>query len=51
MGIEYKEGPEAKENFDRAMKSLFQATKSLPKKRRQRNKPSTLRKPKRADKD
>jgi hypothetical protein len=48
---EYREGPEAKENFERAMKSLFQAPKLSPKKRKQKNKPATLRKTKRSDKD
>ncbi len=50
MKPEYREGPEAKEKFERAMTALFQAPKSLPKK--QRKKPiATFRKTKRSDKD
>jgi hypothetical protein len=51
MKQDYREGREAKENFEQAMKSLFQAPKSLLKKRKRKNKSSTFRKTKRSDKD
>lgn len=54
MGMpEYREGPEAKETFERGMKALFQVPKAdvLKKQKKQANKPATLRKPKRSDKD
>ena len=51
MKPEYREGPEAKENFEQAMKAAFQAPKSLLKKREQKKKPATFRKTKRSDKD
>jgi len=51
MKPQYREGPEAKENFEQAMKCLFQAPKVTPKKKQQARKPATLRKPKRSDKD
>ncbi|HXM65682.1 MAG TPA: hypothetical protein VN911_03045 [Candidatus Acidoferrum sp.] len=49
---EYKEGPEAKENFERGMKALFQVPKSavLPREKVKKQ-GTTLRKPKRPDKD
>jgi len=45
---EYREGPAARENFERMMKTLFQAPKDLSVKKKQA---FTLRKPKKADKD
>jgi len=51
MKPEYREGPEAKESFEQAMKSLFQAPKLSSKKRKQKDMPSTLRKPPKPDKD
>jgi len=47
---EYREGPEAKERFEAAMKTLFQAPKARNTKKLKKPLP-TLRKPKRADKD
>ena len=47
---EYREGPEAKEKFEQAMKSLFQAPKAQNSKKR-KPKTATLRKSKRSDKD
>jgi hypothetical protein len=44
---EYKEGPEAKERFEQAMKTLFQA----PKPKKSKKRPTTFRKTKRSDKD
>jgi hypothetical protein len=50
MSAEYREGPEAKERFETAMKSLFQAPKAQnPKKRKLKT--ATTRKSKRSDKD
>jgi len=48
---EYREGPEATENFEKGMKALFQVPKDavLPKKTKKRS--TTLRKTKRSDKD
>jgi hypothetical protein len=48
---EYREGPEATENFERGMMALFQIPKSavLPKKAKKQG--TTLRKTKRSDKD
>jgi hypothetical protein len=46
---EYREGPEAKENFDRAMKSLFQSPKKAPKKRRAKPEVSIFRKKPKSD--
>jgi len=47
---EYREGPEAKERFEQAMRAAFQTPK--PKKtKKQKNKPATFRKTKRSDKD
>jgi len=50
MSPEYKEGPEAKENFEQAMKSIFRAPKAQNPKKPKRKLP-TVRKSKRADKD
>jgi len=47
---EYREGPEAKEKFEQTMRTLFQAPKPENPKQKP-DKPTTLRKPKRADKD
>jgi hypothetical protein len=47
MAVEYREGPEAKERFEQAMKALFQA----PKPKKSKKRAPTLRKPKRSDKD
>ena len=43
---EYLEGPEAKENFEQAMKALFQAPKVSSKEKRARTQFATLRKSK-----
>jgi hypothetical protein len=53
MAPEYREGPEAKEKFERGMTALFQVSKAdiLKKQKKQADKPATLRKPKRSDKD
>ncbi len=50
---EYREGPEAKERFERGMKALFQVPKAdiLKKQKKQASKSATLRKSKRSDKD
>lgn len=50
---EYREGPEAKEKFERGMTALFQVSKTdiLKKQKKQSKQTSTLRKPKRSDKD
>jgi hypothetical protein len=49
---EYKEGPEAKENFERGMIALFKVPKTaVLKSKKQARKPASLRKPKRSDKD
>lgn len=47
---EYREGPEAKEKFEQTMRTLFQAPKPA-KKKQGKEEASTLRKPKRSDKD
>jgi len=47
MAPEYREGPEAKERFETAMKTLFQA----PKPKKPKKRATTLRKAKRSDKD
>jgi hypothetical protein len=47
MSAKYREGPEAKEKFEQTMRTLFQAPR--PKKLKKRV--TTLRKPKRSDKD
>jgi hypothetical protein len=44
---EYKEGPEAKERFEQAMRTLFQT----PRPKKPKKRPATLRKAKRSDKD
>ena len=46
---EYREGPEAKERFEQAMRIAFQTPKS--KRKKQKTKPATFRKTKRSDKD
>jgi hypothetical protein len=46
--MEYREGPQAKESFQQAMKALFQAVK--PKKPKQRGKSTTLKKKPKSDK-
>jgi hypothetical protein len=49
---EYKEGPEALENFEQGMKALFKVPKAdivQPKKRPKKT--ASVRKPKNADKD
>jgi hypothetical protein len=46
---EYREGPEARENFEQAMRAAFQSPKPKPKK--QKTKPATFRKTNRSDKD
>ncbi len=53
MSPEYKEGPEAKEKFERGMTALFQVSKAelLKKQKRRAKQTSILRKPKRSDKD
>ena len=48
---EYHEGPDAKENFDKAMKALFQAPKQPTKKRKEKPEVSTFRKKPKPDKD
>jgi len=47
---EYREGPEAKEKFEQTMRTLFQAPKPTTRKKKKAE-PSTLRKPKRSDKN
>ena len=49
--MQYREGREATENFERGMKALFQVPKVTLQKKQQAKKPATLRKPKRSDKD
>jgi hypothetical protein len=50
MVAEHNEGPEVKERFEQTMRTLFQAPR--PKKPKTRsNKPATLRKQKRSDKN
>ena len=46
---EYTEGPKALENFERLATAILQAP--LKKKKKQANKPASLRKPKKSDKD
>ena len=49
---EYREGPEALENFKRGMIALFKVPKTaIGKARKKGRKMATWRKPKRADKD
>jgi hypothetical protein len=50
---EYREGPEAKERFERGMTALFQVSKAeiLKKQKKKAKQTATLRKPKRSDKD
>jgi hypothetical protein len=49
---EYREGPEAKEKFEKTMRTLFQAPKPAnPKQKQGKEISTTLRKPKRPDKD
>jgi hypothetical protein len=47
--VEYREGPEAKEKFDQAMRTAFQAPKPTPRKKKAPT--ASLRKPKRSDKN
>jgi len=49
--IECREGPEARDNFEQAMKALFQTPKVASAKKRDNDKPATLRKSKDADND
>jgi len=49
MEKEYREGPEAKERFEQAMRTAFQTPK--PKRKKQKPKTATFRKTKRSDKD
>jgi hypothetical protein len=49
MAAQYREGPEAKERFEQAMRAAFQTPK--PKLKKQKSKPATFRKTKRSDKD
>ena len=46
---EYKEGPEALENFEKFATTILQAPR--PKQKKQAKKPASLKKPKKADKD
>jgi hypothetical protein len=48
---EYREGPEATENFERGMKALFQVPKAAVSKKKSKKPGTTLRKPKSSDKD
>jgi len=50
---EYREGPEATENFEKGTKALFQVPKDavLPKKKTSKKAAPTLRKTKRSDMD
>ena len=51
---EYREGPEAQENFERGMKALFKVPKAdivQREKRKKQRKAATVRKTKRSDKD
>ena len=49
---EYREGPEATENFERGMKALFNVPKAaIVQAKKKKPKSSSLRKPKRSDKD
>jgi hypothetical protein len=38
MKTEYREGPKAKENFEKTMKTLFSAPKPAPKKSKKKGK-------------
>jgi hypothetical protein len=52
--LEYTEGPEAQENFERGMKALFKIPKAdivQREKQKKRRKAATVRKTKRSDKD
>jgi len=51
MTAQYREGPEAKEKFEQAMRTVFQTPKPKKLKKTQQSKPPTFRKTKRADKD
>jgi hypothetical protein len=52
MKPEYREGPEATANFERGMKALFNVPKAaIVQAKKKKPKPSSLRKPKRSDKD
>jgi hypothetical protein len=52
MKTEYREGSKALENFERGMVSLFKVPKvAVLKTKKQTKRPSSLRKPKRPDKD
>ena len=53
MAPEYREGPEARERFERGMKALFQVPKAevVKKQKKQAKTSATLRKSKRSDKD
>jgi len=48
--LEYREGPEAKENFDKAMRTLFQTSKPTARKTKKAE-PQSLRKKPRSDKN
>jgi hypothetical protein len=48
---EYREGPEALENFERGMKALFKVPKAAIVQRKKKAATPSLRKPKRSDKD
>ena len=50
---EYTEGPKALENFERGMKALFKVPKTavIVQAKKKKEKLSSLRKPKRADRD
>ena len=52
MRAEYREGPEAKESFEKMAKALFQMSKPTSRKQQSKNnKPASVRKSKRSDKD
>jgi hypothetical protein len=52
MKKEYVEGPQALENFEQAMKTIFKAPKVvIERAKKKQKKASSLRKAKRADKD
>jgi ribosomal protein S6 len=49
---EYREGPEALKNFERGMKALFNVPRAvIVQAKKKKAKPSSLKKPKRSDKD
>lgn len=48
---EYIEGPKAAENFEEAMKTIFKAPKPVKKGKKKDTRSTSLRKPKRSDKD